>query len=151
MVLVKRRVLNEEWQKNWETFVRSIAAEFNSGLSNKELSDGFGNAIVRWAGTIREINTEAEYARGVAVDMPRVEVIVRQGYRFVADFVFAGVSNATAHSWMNARIGDKVEFESELRSGDAVFHGIEVSVFDPEKECHLKLMLANTTLVRHQT
>ncbi|MEO1246701.1 MAG: hypothetical protein AAFX56_13560 [Pseudomonadota bacterium] len=90
-----------------------------------------------------EIQTGAEYAAGIALNMPRVQALVRERYHFIADYVFAGTTEKSGKTWREVRVGDEVQFQCELSVGNDLFAGVKVSVFDEENECHLELSLVD--------
>lgn len=134
------------WENNWRDFVVEVAARFDRGDSDKELSQEFGGEKIRWIGVVRELRLDAEYSRGVALDMPQVVCRVRGDYRLIASYVFAGTSDGTSSSWNGVKIGDEVCFESTLMAEDFVFTGISVPVFDDDKQCSLELALFDSCL-----
>ena len=136
----------DRWKSDWRVFVQMIATEFDKGKEEGELSRDFGDNQVRWKGKISDIQLHAEYAAGVRLDMPSVEATVRSNLTLIADEASVGVSESTVATWDSARVGDQVEFECTLTSGNDMFPGIKLSVFLEERQCFLELALRDGIL-----
>lgn len=141
-------MLEEDWKIDWTAFSREVARLIDKGYDNDRLSERFGGQTVRWIGVASDVQTNAEYAAGVALSMPRVEEHVRGKYKFVAEYAFAGTTPESGKTWSDVNVGDEVEFECKIGAPNGVFAGLKVSIFDEEKECFLEVSLSDASLRR---
>jgi len=130
-----------EWQINWESFINSIALDFDKGASDEDLTNKYGGSEVIWEGKITEIKLDEEFSPGVQLEMPKISIPLNNGKVLEADYLFLNTDAQTKNTWLKAGVGDFVSFKTLISLGDGPFPGISISI---DEEDILALPLIGT-------
>ncbi|MBL8270117.1 hypothetical protein [Steroidobacter sp.] len=126
---------------DWSNFVRAIGRDRRNGLDANALSEKYSGASIRWTGTIRKNQIQDQYAPGIQMDMPRVEVSLGGGRKLVADYVFLNVSSTGKTSWTTVSAHMEVQFKARIRTAASLFLPVNVETFPGDSEEVLTLAL----------
>ncbi len=131
------------WQSDYESFVGSIVKDHNLGLNSEELSQKYGNFEVEWEGKIQSIELDKEYVPRVVLEMPQFANSINGGFVLDTTYLSVGVDEKNRNSWKDSRVGESVRFKANTIVSNAIFPGIEVSLFDEEKSGYISLGIRN--------
>ena len=130
----------------WETFVRRCASALSSGLSNRGCAVDFAGKRVRWSGTIGTLDlSDQAMIKGIAMEMPRVDVPLYDGRAFIGSYLFLRLS---AHHIVRPRrkkVGDSVTFTGCF-STQSVFPSFSFDADDEQRRVFLSMLLEEGSL-----
>jgi hypothetical protein len=139
--------MKEAWKSSWKAFVRHVAELRDQGAGDSEISESLGGTRIRWRGTVRNLQLDAEYSPGADLEMPPVELRLRNGKSVEASHLPIKVNRETIASWKSVRSGDEVEFEGRIAGGSGPFPGIEVAEDDAGNVATLMMMVEEASVV----
>ena len=119
------------WQTRWEQFIREVVADFQAGMTDRDVTDKYSFTEVTWTGTLREHHLSGPRSCvHVQMEMPMIVIPLDNGRRVEVDFLSLSVDEQDRSAWQAVNIGDVVQFVTTLSRGIEPFPGIEWSEYD---------------------
>jgi len=134
----------EQSSMSWREFIETCAAACADGLPEREFGKRFEGMIVQWSGTVEWMNRrKGSGVPGIRVTMPRVEVRLPSGRKFVGRSLGLGLTpGADMEKALTMQVGDAIVFRGEF-SANGVFPNL---TFTPDEEKNEVVLM--TGLVR---
>lgn len=101
---------NMNWINDWPTFVKSVCARWDAGLSDSEATEQFAHQRVTWEGLVANTFKDGD----VGMHMPRIDFRLNDGRHGYAAGLVLAIARQNALEWMQVQIGDQVRFETEI-------------------------------------
>jgi hypothetical protein len=134
------------WTSDWKAFVASVCADWDAGLSDREVTDRHASRRIQWTGKVRNIDTLYEHHR-LTVEMPDVSIRLRDGRIAIAEHIGLNVSPVHLEEWERLREGDIVRFEADIESDNPFLNsGIEWTDFHGQG--YVTIAMRHARLVR---
>ena len=135
-----------DYLKDWHLFISHIISLHNSGKSDEEISKNLVGKKVFFIGTIKELKLSEVYSPGIAFDMPAVDVILKGGIKFRADYAFVAVDENTKMDWKACRVGNVVKYCAHIKESLGPFPAARVSIHEELSQATFMINLANAQL-----
>ena len=81
------------------------------------------------------------------MNLPELWVPTKNDLVLVAGYVFLGIHQKSIQDWARVSKDEVVCFKCTLSSGNKIFPGVKISIFEEDKECVLKLTLENAQIL----
>ena len=106
----------------WRQFVESICERWNTGLSDKQLTESFVVKRLIFEGVVKRLR-RYEDTISVRIELPKVTFVLNDGRRGFVSHLALKVYPDDEGGWSDVIVGDRVLIETEITDSENPFVG----------------------------